>query len=155
VRSSPAFAASSLELPPLTAAERTARVVLALAVVFVAWACARQGQSAMAALASVGGGLLAVGQTVVRLRTRRGQVRRLEARADGSIWLHGFGRAACPMAAGPGTRLLGPSVFLDLRPVLPGSTARLRLWITPLDVPRDALRRLGIVLAGRGLESGS
>jgi len=155
VRSSPAFAASSLELPPLTVAERTAGVVLALAAVFVAWTCARQGQSAVVALACVGGGLLAVRQAIAWLGADRGPVRRLEVRTDGSIWLHGAGRAACPMAAGPGMRLLGNTVVLDLRPALPGSIPGLRLWITPLDMPRDALRRLGIVLAGRGLESGS
>jgi hypothetical protein len=59
------------------------------------------------------------------------------------------------MAAAPGTRLIGPSVFLDLHATVPGAVAPLRCWITPLDAPRDTLRRLGVALAGAGRATGS
>ena len=44
----------------------------------------------------------------------RQPARRLVACADGSLWLHTEGSAPCRMAIGIGTRLVGPSVFLDL-----------------------------------------
>ncbi len=57
--------------------------------------------------------------------------RRLVARADGSLWLHAAGQAPCRMAVGVGTRLLGPSVFLDLLAASNPAGRPLRTWLTP------------------------
>ena len=155
MRSSPASAASSLDLPVLTVADRSAGVMLVLATGFATWACARQGQAAGAVLACAVGGLLFAIQAASWARSRRRPPGRLEALADGSLWLHRAGLPPCRMAAAPGTRLIGPSVFLDLHATVPGAVAPLRCWITPLDAPRDTLRRLGVALAGAGRATGS
>ncbi len=155
MRSSPASAASSLELPALTVADRSAGVMLVLATGFAAWACARQGEALGAVLACAVGGLLIVIQAVSWARARRRPAGRIEALADGSLWLHVAGQAPCRLAAAPGTRLIGPSAFLDLHATTPGAAAPLRCWVTPLDAPRDSLRRLGVVLAGSGQVTGS
>jgi hypothetical protein len=139
----------------LTVADRAAGVMLVLATGFVTWACARQGEAAAAVFASAVGGLLFVIQAVSWARSRRSPADRIEALADGSLWLHTLKPAPCRMAAGPGTRLIGPSVFLDLYATTPGAAPLLRCWITPLDAPRDSLRRLGVVLAGSGRVAGS
>ncbi len=69
------------------------------------------------------------------MRSRRQPARRLVACADGSLWLHRAGQAPCRTTIGVGTRLLGPSVFLDLLADSNPAGDRFRTWLTPLDVP--------------------
>ena len=45
------------------------------------------------------------------------------------------GQAPCRMTIGVGTRLLGPSVFLDLLAASNPAGKPLRTWLTPLDAP--------------------
>jgi hypothetical protein len=49
-----------------------------------------------------------------------------------------------------GTRLIGPSVFLDLLAESNPAGERLRTWLTPFDAPPRVLRRWSVVLARSG-----
>jgi hypothetical protein len=156
VRSSPASVVSSLELPPVTAADRAVGALVALATSFLAWRVARLGGSMAAWLPWVlGGAGIVTGQVVARGRAMRLPVRRLVACADGSLWLHTAGRAPCRMAIGVGTRLVGPSVFLDLGVASNPSAKRIRTWLTPFDVPAQAIRRWCVILPRAGQVAGS
>ena len=81
--------------------------------------------------------------------------RRLVACADGSLWLDTTGASPCRLAIGSGTRLIGPSVFLDLGVASNPSARRLRTWLTPLDVPAGAIRRWSVLLPHSGGVAGS
>lgn len=156
MRSLPASVVSSLELPPVTAADRAVVVLVALAAGFVAWRGVRLGGSLVGSLPSVLAGVAIVTALVHGwVRAARQPARRLVACADGSLWLHMAGRAPCRMAVGVGTRLLGPSVVLALGEAANPSAKRLRTWLTPLDVPAQALRRWSVILPRAGRVAGS
>ena len=151
MRSSPASVDSSLELPPVTAADRVVGALVVLATGFLAWAGVRAGGSLTASLLLVLAGSSVVAIQVHRwVRSTRQPARRLVARADGSLWLHTAGQAPCRMTIGVGTRLLGPSVFLDLLAASNPAGKPLRTWLTPLDVTAQAIRRWGVVLPHSG-----
>ena len=109
MRSSPASVDSSLELPPVTAADRAAGAMAALASAYVAWAVVRSGGSMTASLL-----LLLAGSSIVAalarswVRARRQPALRLVARADGSLWLHVAGQGPSRATIGVGTRVTGP-----------------------------------------------
>jgi hypothetical protein len=151
VRSSPASADSSLELPPVTAADLAAGAIVALATAFLAWAIVRSGWSMTASLL-----LSLAGSAIVAIRVRSWvrstcqPARRLVACPDGSLWLHTVGQPPCRATLGPGTRLIGPSVFLDLLADSNRAGERLRSWLTPFDVPASAIRRCSVVLRRSG-----
>jgi len=148
VRSSRAYAVSSLELPAVTAAARAGGLLVVMATVFVAWCCVRaEVHVGFPAAAVVAGGLLLASLLNGWRKARRSPVRRLEARPDGSIWLREAGtEEPFAVTVGRGTRLLGPSVFLDLRVAYTQAPGRLQCWITPLDAPRHVTRRWSVVL---------
>jgi hypothetical protein len=131
----------------VTAADLAAGAMVSLAAAFLAWSVVRSG-GAMTALPLllVGGGSILAGQVRSCRHSARQPDRRLVARADGSIWLHTAGQAPCRTTIGVGTRLLGPSVFLDL--VVDSNLAggRFRTWLTPFDVPSQAIRRWSVLL---------
>jgi hypothetical protein len=156
VRSSPPSVDSSLELPPVTAADLAAGALVALATGFLGWAGVRSGGSLTVAMLLVlaGGSLLAI-QIASWRRCLRPPARRLLASVDGSLWLHTTGQAPRRASVGLGTRLLGPSVFLDLVVVSNPAGERLRTWLTPLDVPPQALRRWSVILPRAGRVVGS
>jgi hypothetical protein len=54
------------------------------------------------------------------------------------------------MTVSVGTRLLGPSVFLDLLAASNPAGKPLRIWLTPLDVPIQAIRRWSVILPRSG-----
>jgi hypothetical protein len=54
------------------------------------------------------------------------------------------------MTVSVGTRLLGPSVFLDLLAASNPAGKPLRAWLTPLDVPAQAIRRWSVLLPRAG-----
>lgn len=147
MRSSPASVVSSLELPPVTAADRAVGVLVVLAAGFLAWRGVRLGGSMAASLPWV-----LAGAAIVTMRSRAWSramsqpARRLFACADGSLWLHVAGRDPCRVATGVGTRLVGPSVFLDLGVASNPPGTRIRTWLTPFDVPARAIRRWTVVL---------
>ena len=140
----------------MTAADLVAGAIVAVATAFLAWAVVRSGGSMTAALL-----LLLAGSSIVAIQVRswmratRQPVRRLVACADGSLWLHTAGQAPCRATIGVGTRLLGPSVFLDLLADSNLAGKRFRTWLTPLDVPRLAIRRWSVVLPRSGRVTGS
>ena len=149
MRSSPAFAVSSLELPAVTAADRIAAALVPLAALFVTWACARAGIGGwwVVGVAGGAGGLACLHAALAVRRARRAPLRRLDVRGDGTMTLRtAGGQAPCPVTVGRGTRLLGPSVFLDLRTSSPGAEGRLRYWISPFDAPAHVLRQWSVVL---------
>lgn len=156
MRSSPASVDLSLELPPVTAADLATGAMAALATVFVAWAVARSGGPLTASLL-----LLLAGSTVVAalarswVRARCQPARWLVAGADGSLWLHAAGTAPCRATIGVGTRLIGPSVFLDLRVESSPTGERFGTWLTPLDVPSSTIRRWSVVLPRCGRPVGA
>lgn len=147
MRSSPASADSSLELPRVTAADLAAGALVVLATAFLAWAVVRSDGSMTAVLLLVlAGGTTVTAQARSWMRSRRQPGRRLVARADGSLWLHSAGQVQCRSTVGVGTRLLGPSVFLDLVVDSTPAGERYRAWLTPFDVPSPAIRRWSVVL---------
>jgi hypothetical protein len=155
VRSSPAYAVSSLELPAVTAADKACGLLVMLAAAFVAWTGLRaEAGVSLVALAVVVGVLALVSVLRGWHRARRVAARTLEAHADGSIWLHQAGQGPVAVTVGPGTRLLGPSVFLDLRVANAQSPGRVQCWISFLDAPRHVLRRWSVVLPRCGRVAG-
>ena len=156
MRSSPASVVSSLELPAVTAADRLVGAMVVLATGFLAWTGLRAGGSVAAALLTV-----LAGSSIVALQLRswvhsaRQPARQLVACTDGSLWLHTAGQAPCPMTIGVRTRLLGPSVFLDLHAASNAAGNPVRTWLTPLDVPTQAIRRWSVVLPRCGRRAGS
>ena len=156
MRSSPASVDSSLELPPVTAADRAAGAMAVLATAFVVGAVVRSGgPMAASVLLLLAGSLIVAALARSWVRARRQPALRLVARADGSLWLHAAGQAPSRTTIGVGTRTIGPSVFLDLRVESSPTGERLRTWLTPLDVPSSAIRRLSVVLPHCGRATGS
>lgn len=156
MRSSPASVDSSLELPPVTAADLAAAAIVALATAFLALAVVRSGGSITAAtLLLLAGGSIVATQARSWVRSSRRPARRLVACADGSLWLHAAGQAPCRATVGAGTRLIGPSVFLDLLAASNPAGKRYRAWLTPMDVPTQAIRRWSVVLPRSGRGTGS
>ncbi|MGL6221981.1 MAG: hypothetical protein ACRC6L_00190 [Steroidobacteraceae bacterium] len=147
MRSSPAFAVSSLELPAVAAADRIAGLLVLLAALFVAWACARAGAAGWLVVALVlAGGLDSARRLLVWRRASGAPAHRLDCLDDGTLWLSAPGKPACRVLVGRGTRLLGPSVFLDLHAASPVLAGRYRYWLLPFDAPAQALRRWSVVL---------
>lgn len=148
MRSSRAYAVSSLELPAVTAAAKAGGMLVVLATAFVAWCCVRaEVHFGFLAATVVAGGLVLAVQLRDWQRARRSPARRLEARPDGSVWLRETGTAeAFAVTVERGTRLLGPSVFLDLRVAYAKAPGRLQCWITPLDAPAQVMRQWSVVL---------
>ena len=156
MRSSPASVVSSLELPPVTAADRAVAVLVVLAAGCLAWRGIRLGGSLAASLPwALAGAALVTMLAQAWKRAVRLPARRLVACADGSLWLHTTGDTPCRVAIGIGTRLVGPSVFLDLDVACNPSAPRLRTWLTPLDVPPGAIRRWSVLLPRSGGVAGS
>jgi hypothetical protein len=155
VRSSPASVVSSLELPPVTAADLAAGAMVALATASLAGAVVRSGGPVAGSLL-----LLLAGSSIVAvlarswMRSRRKPARRLVACADGSLWVHTAGQVPSRARIGVGTRLLGPSVFLDLFVDSNPAGERFRVWLTPLDVPSPSIRRWGVLLPCCGRSAG-
>ena len=145
MRSLPAFGALDLELPPVTLAERLARVLVPMAGAYAGWTLLAQGHGIASALVMLGATLAFV-LDVLRGRRSGQQRRRLRLGADGVLYLQAGGSPAATAVLGPGTRRLGPSVFLDLRVTSTGVRRRMRLWLTPFDVAADDLRRWTVAL---------
>jgi hypothetical protein len=146
----------SLELPPVTAADLAAGAMVALATAFVAWAVVRSGGTVTASqLLLLAGSSILTALARSWMRSRRQPARRLVACADGSLWLHTAGQVPCRTTIGVGTRLIGPTVFLDLTVDSNPTGNRFRTWLTPLDVPAAALRRWRVVLPRCGRLAGS
>jgi hypothetical protein len=134
-----------LELPPVTLAERLARVLVLPAGAYAAWTLLAQGHGTAAALVLAGATLATV------LDARRGlraglQRTRLRLGTDGVLHLQSGASPAATVILGPGTRRLGPSVFLDLRVASAGDRRRTCLWLTPFDVAAADLRRWTVAL---------
>jgi hypothetical protein len=123
-------------------------MLVVLATAFAAWCCVRaEVHAGFTAATALAGGLVLARLLSGWRSARRTPVRCLEARPDGSIWLRATG-AAEPFAVTVerGTRLLGPSVFLDLRVAYARAPGRLQCWITPLDAPGRVMRQWSVVL---------
>ena len=147
MRSSPASVDLSLELPRVTAADLAVGALVSLATSFLAWAVARADGSTTAVLLSLlAGGAILAAKVRSWMRSTRQPGRRLVACADGSLWLHTAGQVPCRSTLGVGTRLLGPSVFLDLVVASNPAGERFRTWLTPFDVPSVAIRRCSVIL---------
>ena len=140
----------------MTAADLAAGVIVALATAFLAWAVARSGGSMTASLLPLlAGSSIVATQVRSWVRARRQPGRRLVACADGTLWLQTAGQAPSRATLSVGTRLLGPSVFLDLSAESNPAGKRFRAWLTPLDVPLQAIRRWSVVLPRSGRVTGS
>lgn len=150
MRSSPAYAGSSLELPAVTVADRLAVAMVLCAGLFAAWGLARQGAVGLAGLALAAAFVAATQQAVSWTRSKQQPPWRLERLADGRLQARRGSLAPVPAAINTRTRLLGPSVFLDLTFATGGNGERYRCWITPFDAPAQALRRWTVCLPGAG-----
>jgi hypothetical protein len=138
-------------LPAVTVADRAALALVVLAGLFAGALLARHGASNLAVLPPLAGGLLA-GLTALRWTrsSRRAGRWTLQYRTDAGLCVAVAGRGAWPAQLGPRTRVLGPSVFLDLRFAAGGPSGAYRRWLTPLDVPAPVLRRWTVVLPWAG-----
>jgi hypothetical protein len=122
-------------------------MLVVLATAFVAWSCHRADLHPGLPLAVLSlGGLVLARLFGEWRRARRLPVRRLEAQPDGSIWLHQAGGGPCVVTVERGTRLLGPSAFLDLRVACTQAPRRLQCWITPFDAPGHVMRQWSVLL---------
>jgi hypothetical protein len=146
LRSSRASAVNRFELPVVTAADRAASMLVGLAAGFGAYAALRQGWNAGAAAVCAAELVVIVIQVLHWNRSRRSPRRWLETAPGGAITLRHAGGPALPAHLRPATRILGPSVYIDIDCGVSAVYPRTRCWITPLDVPRDMLRRWSIVL---------
>ena len=135
----------------MTAADLAAGAMVVLATAFLAVAVIRSGGSMPASLLLLlAGGSIVATQVRSWKRSRRQSARRLVACADGSLWLLRAGQVPCRATIGVGTRLIGPSVFLDLLVDSNPAGDRFRTWLTPLDVPSATIRRWRVVLPRSG-----
>lgn len=153
MRSSPAYVGSSLELPAVTVADRIAAALVLLAGLFAAWAFGRQGAAGPAVLALGAAFAAAAQQAISWTRSNRQATLRLERLADGRLQVRRGASTPVPASIGAQTRLLGPSVFLDLTFATGGHGERCRRWITPFDAPAQALRRWTVLLPSAGLRA--
>jgi hypothetical protein len=150
VRSSPAYAALALELPPVTVADRLAAALTTVAAGYAAALLAGRGQLALAGLVVLAGALATARQVIRWERSRRGPTLRLERDAGGALQVCAGAAPGVPATLGRGTRRVGSSVFLEVRFASGGRTTRYRRWLTPLDVPATLLRRWSVVLPRSG-----
>lgn len=150
MRSSPAYAGSSLELPAVTVADSLAAVLVLFAGCFAAWGFARQGTVGLAGLALAAACVAATQQAVAWTRSERQPPWRLERLADGRLQARRGAHAPVLAVINLQTRLLGPSVFLDLTFATGDNGQRYRGWITPFDAPAQALRHWFVFLASGG-----
>jgi len=134
-----------LELPPVTFAARLAGVLVPLAAAYAAWALVVQGHGGLAMLV-LGGAALGGGLHLIRRRSVRPGAMWLRLGTDGALYLLAGDAPALVATLGPGTRRLGPSVFLDLRVASAGGCRRVRRWLTPFDVAAADLRCWTVVL---------
>jgi hypothetical protein len=134
----------------VTVADRMAAGLVLLAGLFAAWACLRVGAAGLALLAGATAGAVAARQAIPWTVSRRPPPLLLERLADGRLQVRYGTGLPVPLVIGPRTRLLGPSVFLDLAYASTTQTVRCRRWITPLDAPAQALRRWTVLLPGVG-----
>lgn len=134
------------------AAQAVAAGLLVVAGLFAGWVLQRHGLALAAGAAVLTGTMAGILQARAWWRARRGPGTRLVRTIDGSLWLE-RDKSRLAVVAGPGSRVLGPSVFLDLRGT--DTQVRHRCWLTPLDLPPGALRRLTLVLPRSGAGAGS
>lgn len=134
----------------MTFADRLAAGIVLLAGAFLAWACARAGAVGLAVLAGAAAAGLAARQAISWTQSKVGPRLVLQRLADGRLQATLGGGPPAPLALGPWTRLLGPSVFLDVAFATATKTVRCRRWITPRDVPVASLRRWTVLLPSAG-----
>lgn len=134
----------------MTVADRLAAAVVLLAGAFVAWACSRAGTPGLATLAGVAASGLFATQVFSWTRSRREPRLVLQRLADGRFQARRGAGPTVPLRIGAQTRLLCPSVFLDVTFASTSTTGRCRCWITPLDAPAAVLRRWSVLLPGAG-----
>jgi hypothetical protein len=137
-------------LPAITVAERASCVLVLLAggVAAAELASRDHGWAGVAAITvAVLVGLIQAMPWRVSGRQRSWL---LERGSDGRLHLSAPGQPTVEAQLGAGTRLLGPSVFLDLRFEMAGQPRRYCGWLTPLDVPADRLRHWSVVLPSSG-----
>jgi hypothetical protein len=137
-------------LPPVTVADRVAAALVLTATAFLAWSLACQGHAGAAWVVGLAGFAGGVAMILVQNHSRGRPRVWLEISADGGLYLRRDGQAPVSARLGRGTRLLGPSVFLDLGLANRGNRERLLRWITRHDVPAEALRRWTVILPRSG-----
>jgi len=150
VRSSPASVTSSLELPAVTVADRVAAALVLTATAFLAWSLACQGHAGAAWVVGLAGFAGGVAMVLVQNHSRGRPRVWLDSRADGALFVRRDGQVPVSARLGSRTRLLGPSVFLDLGLANPEKPERLLRWITRHDVPAEVLRRWTVILPRSG-----
>jgi hypothetical protein len=135
-----------LELPPVTFAARLAGVLVPLAAAYAVWTLHVQGHDGLAMLVVLAGAALGCGRHLVLRRSARPGSMWLRLGSNGALYLLSGDAPAAVATLGPGTRRLGPTVFLDLRVASAGGCRRVCRWLTPFDVAAADLRRWFVVL---------
>jgi hypothetical protein len=142
-----------LEWPAITAADRLAAALVAMAGAFVALQCVVHGAWPAMGAVLVVTVIVLIMQASLWTRSRRRGPAVLERDARGNLWWEERAKARLPVRLGPGTRVLGPSLLLEIEPAEPGGVGRRRAWLTTLDLPAEALRRWTVVLPTSGREA--
>jgi hypothetical protein len=137
-------------LPAVTLADRVAAALVVLAGSFAGALLARHGWGTLAWLPPLAGITVAAGQAVCWSQSRRRAGWVLRRGPDATLVVQVAGQGAVRAAIGPRTRILGPSVFIDVHCAVGGVPQAYRRWLTPLDVPAAALRRWSVVLPHAG-----
>lgn len=150
--SSTPCASLRLEWPAITAADRLAAALVALAGAFAALQCAVHGARPAMGAALAFTVIVLIMQASLWTRSRRRGPAILERDARGNLWWEEHAKRV-PARLGPGTRVLGRSLLLDIEPADPGAFQRRRAWLTTLDQPAEALRRWTVVLPTSGREA--
>jgi hypothetical protein len=130
----------------VTLADRAGCVLVVAAGVFAATQWATVDRPGLALAIVVAALALAACQAMSWTQSRTAARTVLQHDSSGGLRLSVGGRAATDVVLGPSTRVLGPSVFLDLCYALDGRRRRCLRWLLPCDVPSDVLRRWTVVL---------
>lgn len=137
-----ASASTSFEVPARTWADRAADGLIPVGAVAAGWVCTSHAGAALSAL--VGGAVLLLLLAIKTVSRSNAVAGVLEHRPDGRWDWHSAAGRLDPVEPGGGCRRFGATVVLDVRGI--GGRRVRKAWITPLDVPPAALRRLAVRL---------
>jgi hypothetical protein len=145
-----------LDLPSTaTTADRLAGCVL-LGACALAVLCGATQHTAGLALAAASVALTAMQAALWTRSSRAPRPLHLECSVEGGLWLGLSDGSRAVATLGTGTRILGDTLYVDLRYSIDGGRPRRwRSWLTALDVDAHDLRRWTVVLPASGRAASS
>ena len=141
--SSPGSVILRIDLPRLPIADQLAAAVwLALGIAVMRLSIAGSPETALA----LGAVVASFGFATTVLAAFRHGVASIGLTGSGSLLIEYRDGLAATATAGPHSRLFGRSLFLTWQTPVRLQGHRTSLWLTPVDVPAEALRRLAVAL---------